>query len=345
MIFKNLFLISVFVLIAFSVQAEVRYFNLRPGKMMAYEWLKNSEAMPTLILLPGVNRSLSGSDRSVKYLAAQGFNLLLPSLPAHPLSIHGLDKNISPYFLLDGQIRSNEFARDIESLVGYLEIKKAIPVTLSYSSSVGIFMNQSRFSFMIESVPMVDPLEGDAKAAQSTNEWEKWLKLNPMVATFWIRQFRDAAYYSHWGKIVDSNLQRDPHYYGESPRVSDIKFGYVTIARASEEFNLKNWNFHQDHRTHDFILAERENPERLQNQRIVIQNYLSAGKAVRVVVIGNAGHILPTERPEVYAEVLSLLSRQIHKGGVQFARVDSLDDISNLKWQGADALKKWIQSD
>ena len=205
-------------------------------------------------------------------------------------------------------------------------------------------MNQSLFPFVIETVPMVEPREGDPKAAQNVKEWENWLKLNPVMAPFWIRQSRDAGYYSHWGKIVDLNLQRDPQFYGESPRVSDIKLGYVTIARASEDFNLKNWNFRQDHRTHDFVIAEKENPERLLNQKVVIKNYLAAGKPVRVVVITNAGHILPSERPEAYAAIVSLLALQTRKEQVQFAQVESFEGISTLQWQGPEGLEKWLQS-
>lgn len=340
---KN-WMLSLFVFLLSSIAvAEVQYLKLGPGKVIAYEHVIRSADAPTLILLPGVNRSLATGDRSVRLLMEQGWNLLLPSLSAHPLSIRGLDKSESPYFLYTNRVRGKELAADIEELVKFLKIGKAVPVTLSYSSSVGAYLNPQRFPHVIETVPLGTPIEANPEAAKTAETWESWLRLNPFMAPIWIRQSRDAAYTTHWGSTVDGNLKADPNFYGESPRVSDIKAGYVTIARAVEDFDFPNWNFKEDVRTRDFVFAEKEDVSRLKNQIEVLRNYMASGKPVRVVVVANAGHVLPSERPGVYAGVLGLLASQARRGAVQFAFVDSSDNLAALEWQGQGALENWIK--
>ncbi|KYG63313.1 hypothetical protein AZI85_04585 [Bdellovibrio bacteriovorus] len=323
--------------------AEVRYLPLGPGKVLAYEYIESSAAAPTLILLPGVNRGLSSNDTSVRLLIKQGWNLLLSSLPAHPKSIQGLKSAETPYFTFNSSIRSPEFAKDITELVHALGIQRAVPVTLSYTSSVGVYLDEKEFPHIIEAVPMAIPTENDPDAAKKAELWESWFKLNPFMAPFWIRQFRDQAYTSHWSQTVDKNLSADNEFYGENPRVADIKNGYVTIARAAEDFNFTKWNFKAERRTRDFVFAEDENPERLKNQVEVLKNYLATEKPVRVILVQNVGHVLPTENPEVYAATLGLLLRQSRKAQTQFAVVSTAKSVESIEWKDRSALEAWIK--
>lgn len=341
---KNFILSWALLVISQGTFAKVQHLNLGPGKVIAYEYLQNSAEGPTLILLPGVNRALNLEDRSVQLLQEQGWNLLMPSLSAHPLSIEGLASSEIPYFVRSTAERSQDFANEIDQLVTTLKIKNAIPVTLSYSSSVGAYLNPQRYPHVIETVPLGTATEADPDSAKSAELWENWLKLNPFLAPFWIRQFRDTAYSTHWSKVVDANLQSDSEFYGKNPRVSDIKAGYVAIARAVEDFNFPEWDFKKDSRTRDFVIAEKENPERLKNQITVIEHYIASGKPLRVIVVANAGHILPSDRPGVYSAVICLLAHQERQGKVQFAFVKSAENISSLQWQDRKALEAWIQS-
>lgn len=334
---------SVLLVSSFSF-AEVQHLRLSRGKVIAFEHIVNKENGGTLILLPGVNRALNSSDRAVRVLSEQGWNILMPSLPAHPLSIGGLDKYETPYFAFDTSVRSKDFAGDIEALVVALGIKKAIPVTLSYSSSVGAYLNPKQFPHVIETVPLGTATEGDPETAKNAELWENWLRLNPFMAPIWIRQFRDSAYASHWGKTVDANLSSDAEFYGANPRVSDIKSGYVTIARAVEDFKFPEWDFKAETRTRDFVFAGKENPERLKNQIQILKNYIASGKPVRVIVVENAGHILPTDNPSVYSSVLGLLASQPRQGSVQFAIVNTVENVKSLRWQDASALENWIKA-
>ncbi|NUN07494.1 MAG: alpha/beta hydrolase [Bdellovibrio sp.] len=340
---KKLLLVFALVMTSSAAFAEVQYQRLAKGKMIAYEHIVRQPNGATLILLPGVNRSLESSDRAVRLLLEQGWNLLLPSLPAHPLSVSALDKYEIPYFNLNSGLRVKEFAQDIEELTVILKIGKAVPVTLSYSSSVGAYLNPKTFPHIIETVPLGTALEADPEAAQKTATWENWLRMNPFMAPFWIRQFRDQSYASHWNKVVDTNLKNDPEFYGANPRTSDIKAGYVAIARAVEDFNYTQWDFSAEKRTRDFVLAGNENPERLKNQIEVIKNYLATGKPARVVVVAGAGHIMPTDKPVIYSIVVGLLGSQPRQAPVQFAIVNPTDSVKDFEWKDATALDRWIK--
>lgn len=339
----NRWFLSVALLILSSTSfAKVEYLRLGSGKVLAYEqYIKNPEA-PTLVLLPGVNRALTMEDSSVRVLSEKGWNLLLPSLSAHPLSVRGLEKSETPYFLFNNRIRSKNFAEDVSALVNQLKVKNAVPVSLSYTSSVAAFLDTKKFPHIIETVPMGVSTEADPESAKNAELWEGWMRLNPFMASIWIRQARDLAYSTFWGQVVDANLKADPNVYGEKPRVSDVKAGYVTIARAAEDFDFPQWDFQQEARTRDFILAENEDIHRLQNQIAVIKKYKVTGKPLRVVVVARSGHVLPSDRPYAYSTVIGLLATQPAASGVQFCYVDSDQELTALNWQGEEALNKWI---
>lgn len=340
---KNIFLFTTVLFLSLTASAEVRYLKLSKGKAIAYEYLTARNGAPTLVLLPGVNRALTSEDPSVEILVHAGWNVVLPSLSAHPLSLQGLSKNEDPYFTQNSAVQSEDLAKDIEQLLTYLKVERAIPVTLSYSSTLGAVMDPKRFPHIIETVPMGTAMEADPQAATVAALWENWFRLNPFMAPFWIRQFRDNSYWLYWSAAVDTNLSEEPEFYGPSPRVREIKQGYVAITRAAENFDFTRLDFSKDPRTRDFIFAENEDAGRLANQMIVLKNYLATGKAARVVVVKDAGHILPTDQPEIYAQVVSLLASTPQQEGVQFVVVKENDNLRKVRWQGREALEAWMK--
>lgn len=339
---KSISLFISVLLLSVTVTAKVQHLRLGKGKVIAYEYLQANPSSGTLILLPGVNRALGANDRSVQLLAEQGWNLLMPSLSAHPLSIEGLTATETPYFLYDTSIRAKDFADDISALVSALKIKQAVPVTLSYTSTVGAYLNAEAFPHVIETVPLGKPAEANPEAAKNAELWEGWLKMNPVLGPYWIRQSRDQAYSKHWGAAVDANLRNDADFYGANPRTSDIKSGYVTIARAAEDFDLTKVDYGSDKVTRDFILAGEEKSERLQNQILALKNYLQTGKPARVIVVANAGHVLPSESPSVYSAAITLLAQEAPQAQVSFLIVRKAQEVRQAKWQGEAELKAWM---
>ena len=341
---KHLLLsLSILFLVPFA-QAEVRYLQMGPGKVMAYEWVGTNITRPTLMLLPGVNRALSATDHGVQLLLQQGWNVLLPSLPSHPLSIQGLKANELPYFTFQSHIRAQDYAKDIETLVDTLQVPMIIPISLSYSSSVSAYLNPQKFPRVIDTVPLVIATETNPEIAAQAKRYEDLAMLNPFLGPIWVRSFRDQAYQAHWSPKVDANLAADSTFYGDKPRVSDIKNGYVSIARAVEDFDFSKKDFNEDDQWRDFVFAGREEPLRLKNQVQVLKNYLASGKPCRIVVVLKAGHILPTDMPTAYSQILGLLASTQPLQKVQFAIVNNADDARAIQWMGLEALQRWLNS-
>jgi pimeloyl-ACP methyl ester carboxylesterase len=339
---KKIMLSFIALLIPLSLQAEVRYHVFGPGKVMAYEWMGKTKKNPTLILLPGVNRALMSSEPAAQELMKQGWNILLPSLPTHPLSIAGLAVTEVPYFKYDNTSRVQHFAQDISDLVVALKIQNAIPVSLSYSSGISAHLDPQAFPRVIDTVPLVTANETNPAAEAMTNQLKAAASLNPFMGPFWLRATLDQAYTAHWSKTVTSNNASNPGFYGENPRLLDIISGYVAIARAIEDFDFSEKDFSADTQTRDFVIAEQEEPLRLKKQIVVIKNYLQSGKPCRVVVIKNSGHIAPADQPELYMRTVDFLAGTQMRGSFQFKEVQTPSDFKSSAWQGLAEFEAWI---
>lgn len=321
--------------------AEVRYFVMGPGKVMAYEWVGISNKNPTLILLPGVNRALGSNEKSVQLLMKQGFSVLLPSLPSHPLSIAGLPVYESPYFIFQNKVRVQDYAQDITALTESLKIQNAIPVSLSYSSGIAAYFDAEKFPRIIDTVPLVTPDETNPQAAATAAQLRNLARMNPFNGEFWLRTMLDQVYYNYWNTKVSNNQASSPGIYGENPRLNDIARGYVAIARAIEDFDLTKKSFAETEQTHDFILAGNEEPLRLEKQIQVVRNYIESKKPCRILVVQNSGHILPSEQPELYAQVVGALAASKTRAQVQFAIVEKITDYEQTAWGDVKAFEKW----
>lgn len=340
----NNFILSIGLLLTplFSF-ADVEYFRMGKGQVMAYEYVSVENAKGTLILLPGVNRGLTARESAVVRLKNQGWNVLLPSLPSHPLSIRGLETTETPDFA--SETRVQDYARNLEALVEGLDIHNAIPVSLSYSASISSYLDSHRFSRIIDTVPIVTATETNPEAAEAAQSIESVMLLNPFLGPFWVRNFRDYNYRNYWKRTVTQNLESSPGMYGPSPRVESIIDGYVAIARAVEDFDFTQINFSQDEQIRDFIIAGKEHPLRLQKQLQVLQNYVASGKPCRIVVVQNAGHILPSDQPTAYANIIAqLAATSDRQNQIEFALVKNNSESESLQWQGPEAFYNWLNA-
>lgn len=340
---KNIILFLSLLTLPLSTLADVQFFKPERGQAMAYELIMSDDnSQITLMLLPGVNRGLMAEDSAVKELKKWGWNILIPSLPSHPLSLQGLDKY--EYASFPSSERVEDYALKMEALVDHLGLQTVIPVSLSYSSSVGASLNPQRFPHVIDTVPLVTAMETSPHLAAYMAQMESLAMLNPFLGPLWVRGFRDQSYRTHWSSTVYQNLSANSQMYGPSPRTSDIIDGYVAIARAVEDFDFAAKDFSQDNQIRDFVLAELEEPLRLEKQLQVLQNYLQTGKPCRVVVVKGAGHVLPSDKPTLYAHVVSGLAHNPAAGPVQFAIVSSAKNAKQIQWGGLRELENWMSS-
>lgn len=292
--------------------AEVKTFQLAPGKILTYELSVNPQATETLVLLPGINRGLQFDTEKAFFSspALKKYNVLAITSSLHPRSINSL-KTQEEFYGNSAAASSRDLALEVEKLVTQLKVAKPIVVSLSFSSSILAQMNPKIFAGFIEMVPMTDPLDGEDATKKFYRDQQDFMMLNPFLAPS-IRYQRDLAYQSFWSNQVDSLLQSNPHQYGNNPRVDDIKAGYVDLARSSESYRLSRVQMKS---VRHFILAANELEDRMKTQlQVAVQeNQKNNGKA-SLVVVSDSGHILPSENPAGAAASLDYVVQALIKG-------------------------------
>jgi pimeloyl-ACP methyl ester carboxylesterase len=308
-LFLLIILVSAFSSLSF---AQVKYFKVQSGQYLTYELQERPSARATLVFLPGINRGLQ-FETEKKFFSAftdEGFNVLTITSSLHPRSIAIIPGNES-FFAQKKTVTSKDLAKEVEALMKSLRIQRPIAISLSYSASILAELDPAKFSGFIEMVPLTDPLDGDDATKRALRDQQDFMMLNPFLAPS-IRFQRDYAYQTYWSAQVDANLKANPSQYGSKPRVDDIKKGYASLARASEAYRLKNVKMAAPRH---FILAEGELESRLEVQWgvAVKENQKSQGKS-SVVVVADAGHILPSENPVSAARAVELVANSMLNG-------------------------------
>lgn len=297
---KSIQILKLFVVVSFLfspfAQAEVLKFKMEEGRIVTAEYQKVKGAKETLVLLPGINRSLEAQSEKEFYAAAKAYkiNVLTLATSSHPRSIQALDSDETPYFQ-NHSMTLDDFAAEVEFVIDQLKISKPFVSSLSYSTAILNQLDAKKFSGFIEMVPMGDPVEGADAMTKSGRDYQDLLLLNPFMAGF-VRAQRDSAYNSTWTGSVEARLESDPNFYGPNPRKEEIIEGYVSLARAAENFRLNRMNFPV--RKH-FILVDQEEKERysLQLQAVQTENKEFKG-AAGFLIVAKSRHVLPSEQPE-----------------------------------------------
>ena len=302
---KKLFtILSTFILLlTVTAQSEVLKFRMDEGRIVTAEHQVVAGATTTVVLLPGINRSLEMSSEKEFFAAAKKYkiNILAIATSSHPRSIAELNADEAAYFQ-SHSMTLQDYADEIEFVVSHLKIAKPYVASLSYSSSILSQLDSKKFAGFIEMVPMGDPVEGADALTKSGRDTQDFLKLNPFMAGY-VRAQRDSAYNSSWTSSVNQHLQQDKNFYGLSPRVDDIIEGYVSLARASEDFRLNRVRFEAPRH---FILVDQEVKDRFKFQLTAVQaenKRLNGQNAF--LLVGKSGHVLPSDQPSSTLKALS----------------------------------------
>lgn len=328
--------------VAVNAEAKIENFNFKmsQSRLISFELVraKNSE-LPTLLFMPGVNRSLLANDEALERLAEQGFGIVTMNFSTQPFSVSALPKSVIPDFKnrtytfedLNAEVvaLSNELKKNFE-------IKTIIPVSISFSSAASSTLQS--FPFIIDAVPMtssaaVNPeLEAYIAYLRSTEIF------NPVFGPGITRSLLDQAYAQKWREQVDSIVED----FGlNSERKADMIEGYSVSSRASEGFKWDLAKTSKDTRR-VFIFARNDSPTLLKSQLQLFLKAMETTPNALAFVINESGHVVPNEQPEAYANVLTyLLTKNIQSvSGIFDIKPDS--DKSKF-YTGAEA-KKYIQS-
>lgn len=297
--------------VSFSTQAEVIKLKMAEGRIITAEYQKVKGATETLVLLPGINRSLEMQSEDAFYTAARSYkiNVLTLASSSHPRSVQALGPNETAYFQ-NHTMTLSDYAAEVEFAIAQLKISKPFVSSLSYSTAILNQLDPKKFSGFIEMVPMGDPVEGADALTKSGRDYQDLLMLNPFMVSY-VRAQRDSAYKSSWTKSVEDRLAGDPEFYGPHPRKDDIIEGYVSLARAAENFRLNRTSFPV--KKH-FVLVDQELEERFNFQLTAAQTEnKNANGAASLLIVAKSGHVLPSEKPQSTLKAVSLIIGMIRQ--------------------------------
>ena len=316
---KSIQILKSFVVLSFLISSfatgEVLEFKMDEGRIVTADYQKVKGATETLVLLPGINRSLEAKSEKAFFAAAKAYkiNVLTVATSSHPRSIQALDREETAYFQ-NHSMTLDDYAAEIEFVIDQLKISKPFVSSLSYSTAILNQLDSKKFAGFIEMVPMGDPVEGADSLTKSGRDYQDLLLLNPFMEGF-VRAQRDSAYKSTWTKSVEDRLDSDPNFYGPNPRKQDIIEGYVSLARAAENFRLNRIEFPV--RKH-FILVDQEDEERfsLQLQAVQTENKQFNG-AAGFLIVAKSGHVLPSDQPESTLKAVTMIIEMVRTNEFQ----------------------------
>lgn len=291
-----------------TAHAEVENFNLKmaPGRLVSFQIVRAKKAtLPTFLFLPGVNRSLLADDAALETLANKGFGVVTMNFSTQPFSVSELDKKIKPSFR-ETTYKLEDFNTEVTALSDELKknfgVKSIIPVSISFSSAVSSSLQN--FPFIIDAVPMTS----SAAVNPDLEAYRAYLKgaeiFNPIFGPSITRSLLDQTYYKQWRDQVESivdqfNLNKD--------RKDDMVEGYTVFSRAAEGFV---WDLKKTQKStrRVFLLARDDSPLLLKDQLTLFLKALETTPDALAFIVNDSGHVLPTEQPEAYANILTYLA-------------------------------------
>jgi pimeloyl-ACP methyl ester carboxylesterase len=190
--------------------------------------------------------------------------------------------------------------------------------------------------FIIDSVPMTS----SAAVNPELEAYRSYLKsgeiFNPIYGPAITRSLLDETYYKEWRDQVDSITKQ---FDLNVDRKSEMVEGYTVFSRAAEGFvwDLKKTSA-QTRRI--FIFARNDSALLLKDQLSVFLKVLASTPNALAFLVNDSGHVVPTEQPQAYANILTYLVSADIKTVSGIFEVQPGTDKPKF-YQGAEA-KKYI---
>ena len=338
----NYFLITLLTLVIFHTAsaAEKLTFSLTPKRLISLEIIQASNpSFPTFLFLPGVNRGLISDEPSLEILAKQGFGIVTMHFSTQPFSVSELSSDVSPEFLSKSYSLA-ELGNEVTALTNELknkyDIKTLIPVSISFSAAV---------SSTIQGLPLyidVAPMTASAAVNPQLEAYRSSLKaaeiFNPIYGPGITRSLLDQTYYRTWSAQVDSMVNQ---FNLNADRKPDMIKGYTVQSRAAEGFV---WDLKLTAPTSKriFILGKKDSSILLKNQLELVSKAMDAKADVLVFLVTDAGHLIPGDQPQLYANILNFVSTNDVSNTTGIFEVNSTDPTPKF-YTGPEA-KTYIQS-
>jgi len=256
---------------------------------------------PTLILLPGINRGYLPHDEILNALTQKRLNWVSLHFSRHPESV------IAGSQFFTGMVTAQELVSEVVQLKKALRIKKPVLVSLSFSSSLSPDWNKEKFPILIETAPMGRHDENNPPNA-NYQVWQQWMQYFPVWGPWLVQSSEYWTYRAFWLQKVDELSKTHERYSAKRIQIAE---GLSQLAWSAKGFDIRNQDF-KNGPERFWILGQNEDRQRLQLQLEAIQLHKETGlRGSRVYVIPNAGHIVPLDQPEAYAETLKKILRRV----------------------------------
>jgi pimeloyl-ACP methyl ester carboxylesterase len=310
--FLGLTLMTVALLNSAFAAVEKLNLNLSPNRLISLELVKGSDPkLPTLLFLPGVNRSLLAKEKALQLLAKKGFGVATMNFSVQPFSVSQLEESVAPEFL-SKNYTLEDLAVEVDAVAAELQqdykIKNIIPVSISYSAAVSSFLK--KYPLIIDAAPMT----ASAAVNPDLENYRTMLKageiFNPIYGPAITRSLLDQTYYTNWVKQVDGIVSQ---FDLNADRKPDMIKGYASLSRAAEGFV---WDLSKTSKETKrvFVLGRNDSTLLLKNQVELALKALEAHADVLVFVVNDSGHVIPNDQPEAYASVLTYVTTKKLKG-------------------------------
>jgi hypothetical protein len=285
-----------------------------PGQIVSYRAMIVDATKPTFIFMPGIYRGWSAQDPVIVNLQKRGLNVVTMEFSTHYQSFRYLSE--LPHFAggsrLDRKIFADEVQAVAQAVARSHRVRNFVPVSLSYSGIVTEKLDPGVFPLAIETAPQGRFDETNEMAARMGEAWMNWVSMIPLYGPIYAESMKVQAFFTYWSGMVAQMSAARPEF--RNPQMASLQTqGWVSMARAAEDFDLRNQNWTASPKR-VWILGEREEEPRATYQKEAVANYLKtlSPSAVNreiygrrgVIVIPRAGHIVPSDEPELYVEAL-----------------------------------------
>lgn len=290
---------------------ELYTLQISSGRNISLKYLKATKKLPTLLLLPGVNRSLTETDPVLLQLKEAGFGIAVMDFSAQAFSIATLPKGENSHFSKN-TLSLADLKYEVDTVARFLaeteKVSNLIPITLSYSGMISHLL--TNYPIVVDTVPMTSADAANPTLAQFRKNLEIAQMWNPIFGPQIIRSSLDMSYRSVWEKTIDGIVEM---FKLPKEKKSDMVDSYVELSRASENFN---WPVKEkeDQIQRVFIVAEKEGSSLLKHQLETYLKIRESNEKTLLIVVTNSGHVLPNEKPKLFVEALKIIASIKNKG-------------------------------
>lgn len=301
----------------------------------------SNDKKPTLLLLPGVNRSVLLSDPSVQELKKLGFGLAIMNFSTQPFSVSLYDESKTPFFKKTTP-KLADFVFEVEQVILFLKeqkkIQRVVPVSLSFSAAVSPFIQS--VDLIIEVAPLTSSQAANPVLEQTIRNFKNAELFNPFFGPAITRSSLDSIYRKEWKPRVDAQISQ----FNLNPNYKDkMVDGYISMSRVVEQFVWQNIKVNSKVKR-AFLIADSESKGLLQNQARTILYLLKNSASASMYFIRGAGHVIPADQPLAFAEAIQhAIETGLPSGGVADVTASTADINVFKATASTDFIKKLAQ--